>query len=109
MPGCDYEIEVGVLPRSPMPVLLSLQVLKDLKLKADFNNNTFTCPSLEEQGQALKVKTAESGHLLLPLTSQAWKEDLWQDECWMNKDDEAADLTHLGKEEVIKPPDLSLE
>ena len=92
-----------------MPVLLSLQLLKDLKLKADFDNNTFICPVLEQQGQALKVKTAESGHLLLPLTCKAWEEDLWQDVCWMTKDEKAADLTHLGKEEDIKPPDLSVE
>ena len=74
--GVDVEIAIGVLPDSPMPILLSKNVLKDMKMITDFGRNQVTTPQLREEGQYLKVRESCTGHMLMPMTKKAWNADI---------------------------------
>ena len=73
--GVKMEIPVGVLPDSPMPLLLSRGVMKKMKIQFDFVEDRLTTPKLREQGAHVQARTCSSGHLLLPMTKAAWNED----------------------------------
>ena len=74
--GFDVEIAIGVLPDSPMPILLSKNVLKDMKMITDFGRNQVTTPQLREEGQHLKVRESCTGHMLMPMTKKTWNADI---------------------------------
>jgi hypothetical protein len=74
--GVDVEIAIGVLPNSPMPILLSKNVLKDMEMITDFGKNQVTTPQLREEGRYLKVRESCTGHMLMPMTKKAWNADL---------------------------------
>ena len=78
--GVKVEIPVGVLYDSPMPLLISRQVLKDMKLRTDFDDNKLTTPHLREHGQHLVARESCTGHILLPMTKKTWSADLHSDE-----------------------------
>ena len=74
--GIDVEIAIGVLPDSPMPILLSKNVLKDMKMITDFGRNQVTTAQLREEGQYLRVRGSCTGHMLMPMTKKAWNADI---------------------------------
>lgn len=74
--GVDVEIAIGVLPNSPMPILLSKNVLKDMEMVTDFGKNQITTPQLRDEGRYLKVCESCTGHMLMPMTKKSWNADL---------------------------------
>lgn len=46
--GVNVEIAIGVLPDSPMPILLSKDVFKDMEMITDLGMNQVTTPQLRE-------------------------------------------------------------
>ncbi len=85
--GVDVEIPVGVLPNSPMPLLLSKGVMKEMKLLTDFVDNKMSTPRVREEGSFLQAKESCTGHLLLPMTKKTWQHDLRM---------EAEDVIHVN-------------
>ena len=77
--GGDVEIAIGVPPDSPMPILLSKNVLKDMEMITDLGKNQITTPQLREEGQYRKVREACTGHMLMPMTKKAWNADIEKD------------------------------
>ena len=76
----DIEIPVGVLGDSPMPLLIGRQVLKDMKIRTDFENNVLSTPGLRDRQQHLVARESCTGHILLPMTKKTWLADLHDDE-----------------------------
>ena len=74
--GVDIEVAIGVLPDSPMPILLCKKVMKQMKLITDFSNNTITTPELRQEGKELHIKESCTGHLMMPMTKRTWNQDI---------------------------------
>ena len=69
-------IPVGILPNSPMPLLLSKRVLKDMKMTTDLGTNNITTPSLRSKKQYVQARESCTGHMMLPMTRKTWSADV---------------------------------